>query len=170
MTTNPSEQAIREIVARELCRRAWGNTCSGIELEEGINCLWPGYLPDATVAVDAMCRVAAPEPAQQTDTDYSENAGRDCPMCRHSAVDWHCPKCGISGVSEETLLETLNAQQTDRNAVLTKTCSWEPESEDTYLTGCGKNFTFTDGGVADNGFEFCPFCGAAILIQNETDS
>lgn len=53
---------------------------------------------------------------------------------------------------------------------MTKACAWEPESEDTHLTGCGKNFTFTDGGVADNGFEHCPFCGGHIAITNEADS
>lgn len=51
-----------------------------------------------------------------------------------------------------------------------KACVWEPESEDTHLTGCDKNFTFTDGGVADNGFEFCPFCGGHITFANEADS
>lgn len=51
-----------------------------------------------------------------------------------------------------------------------KQCEWTPDDESTWNTACKKVFAFTDGGVADNGFEFCPFCGGAILIQNEADS
>lgn len=51
-----------------------------------------------------------------------------------------------------------------------KDCEWKPDGDDTWNTGCKKIFTFSDGDCADNGFEFCPFCGGAITIQNETDS
>lgn len=51
-----------------------------------------------------------------------------------------------------------------------KNCEWTQVCEDYFDTGCSKNFEFSDGGVADNGFEFCPFCGGAITIQNEGDS
>lgn len=51
-----------------------------------------------------------------------------------------------------------------------KTCEWTENGEDCFDTGCCKNFEFSDGGVADNGFEFCPFCGGAITIKNEGDS
>ena len=27
---------------------------------------------------------------------------------------------------------------------------------------CGKEFSFNEGNAKDNGFEFCPFCGAKI--------
>lgn len=51
-----------------------------------------------------------------------------------------------------------------------KTCEWVENGEDCFDTACRKNFEFSDGGVADNGFEYCPFCGGAIVIQNEADS
>lgn len=51
-----------------------------------------------------------------------------------------------------------------------KNCEWKPDGEDCWLTACQKHFYFTDGNCADNGFEFCPFCGGAIVIQNEADS
>ncbi len=49
-------------------------------------------------------------------------------------------------------------------------CEWTPDGDDTWDTNCRKLFTFTDGNVADNGFEFCPFCGRPIAIENEADS
>lgn len=51
-----------------------------------------------------------------------------------------------------------------------KTCEWKQDGEDSWPTACGHNFYFSDGGVADNGFEFCPFCGGHIVVQNEADS
>ena len=53
---------------------------------------------------------------------------------------------------------------------LAEGCEWTPDSDDTWNTGCRKYFTFSDGGIADNRFEFCPFCGGAIFILNEGDS
>lgn len=49
-------------------------------------------------------------------------------------------------------------------------CEWTPRAEDIWDTECRKFFTFSDGTLAENGFEFCPFCGGAIIIQNEGDS
>ena len=51
-----------------------------------------------------------------------------------------------------------------------KNCEWTQVCEDYFDTACKKYFEFSDGGVADNGFEFCPFCGGAITIKNEGDS
>lgn len=51
-----------------------------------------------------------------------------------------------------------------------KNCEWEGDGEDCYSTDCGKAFEFNDGSAADNGFEFCPFCGGHIIIANESDS
>lgn len=49
-------------------------------------------------------------------------------------------------------------------------CEWTPDGDGCWHTGCNKHFEFTDDGPAENGFEFCPYCGAALLIQNEADS
>lgn len=51
-----------------------------------------------------------------------------------------------------------------------KNCDWEPDSEDSWSTACRKIFTFSDGGIAENGFEFCPFCGGRINVLNEAES
>jgi hypothetical protein len=51
-----------------------------------------------------------------------------------------------------------------------KNCTWTPDGDDAWNTGCKMVFNFSDGGVAENGFEFCPFCGGAIHIENEADS
>lgn len=43
-------------------------------------------------------------------------------------------------------------------------CRWaySGEWEDAWWTTCGEGFTFTTGGPAENGFEFCPYCGQPI--------
>ena len=47
-----------------------------------------------------------------------------------------------------------------------KTCKWHkphPEYEDVYYeTSCKHSFMFNDGGVEDNGFDYCPYCGEEI--------
>jgi hypothetical protein len=42
------------------------------------------------------------------------------------------------------------------------TCAWTEDEDDTWETECGHAFTFIDGGVSDNSFSFCPFCGGKI--------
>lgn len=49
-------------------------------------------------------------------------------------------------------------------------CEWKQDAEDSWKTACKKMFIFTDGGIAENGFHYCPFCGGNIVIQNEPES
>ena len=55
-------------------------------------------------------------------------------------------------------------------------CVWSQEDEggDTYTTGCGQMWTFTEGTAKDNGMNFCHHCGKPVeswIVQwdNETD-
>lgn len=50
-----------------------------------------------------------------------------------------------------------------------KNCEWKYDDE-AWNTGCKTYFIFNEEGPAENGFEFCPFCGGHIVIANETDS
>lgn len=50
-----------------------------------------------------------------------------------------------------------------------KTCEWKEDPEGNWDTGCKKYFTFIDEGPAENGFEFCPYCGGRLTIANEAD-
>lgn len=54
--------------------------------------------------------------------------------------------------------------------IVDKNCEWTPDGDDCHMTSCNKHFYFSDGDVADNGFEFCPFCGGHINVLNEADS
>lgn len=53
-----------------------------------------------------------------------------------------------------------------------KTCEWKQDGGEgnDYATDCQNMFTFIDDGPAQNGFEFCPYCGGRLTIQNEADS
>lgn len=44
-------------------------------------------------------------------------------------------------------------------------CVWiyDPD-DDVYMTStCDQLFQFTTGGIAENGFKFCPYCGGRII-------
>jgi hypothetical protein len=42
-------------------------------------------------------------------------------------------------------------------------CDWTQNGDGYHKTGCNKDFLFTEDGVEENGFCFCPFCGKAIF-------
>lgn len=45
-----------------------------------------------------------------------------------------------------------------------KTCIWIAD-ESIYETSCKEAFEFTNGGVKENKFLFCPYCGGKIEAQ-----
>ena len=43
-------------------------------------------------------------------------------------------------------------------------CTWEYcEFEESWNTSCGKSFMVLDGGPAENGMKYCPFCGGKLI-------
>jgi hypothetical protein len=46
-------------------------------------------------------------------------------------------------------------------------CEWNDDDEGMFETECGNAFVFNDGGPADNGFRFCPYCGKPIAGSAE---
>ncbi len=47
-------------------------------------------------------------------------------------------------------------------------CWWEyDEFENSWHTTCGNAWCFEDGGVKENGVNFCPFCGLSVAIVKE---
>lgn len=79
--------------------------------------------------------------------------------------------CGYFGGKEPQYIMAMKARAAIKAADSVKeNCVWTQVCEDYFDTECKKYFEFSDGGVADNGFEFCPYCGGAITIQNEGDS
>jgi len=52
-------------------------------------------------------------------------------------------------------------------------CEWRKESDnwgDTYWeTGCHNCFSFSEGGVDENGFKYCVYCGGVIKVEGEGD-
>lgn len=42
-------------------------------------------------------------------------------------------------------------------------CHWTPpDDQDLIETECGESFTFNDGGIEENHFKYCPFCGREV--------
>ena len=52
-------------------------------------------------------------------------------------------------------------------------CVWKPASgigaliDDYWDTNCGEAFYFDTGGIEENGFNFCPYCGKEIEVRDE---
>lgn len=42
------------------------------------------------------------------------------------------------------------------------TCSWSADEDGTWETECDELFQFTTDGPKENGFKFCPYCGARL--------
>lgn len=66
---------------------------------------------------------------------------------------------------------TLNAQdfiaQTIKNNLRggASSCLWRHDDiHDKHDTECGEAMAFETGGIKENGYVFCPFCGGNILI------
>ena len=49
-------------------------------------------------------------------------------------------------------------------------CVWEEEVDfgdggmGAFETSCDNSFAFNDGGISENDFKFCPYCGGAIMV------
>jgi hypothetical protein len=47
----------------------------------------------------------------------------------------------------------------------TEGCIWTVDKEGVWETGCDNAFFFDSGGVADNKFNFCPYCGKPLKAE-----
>lgn len=46
---------------------------------------------------------------------------------------------------------------------LRKDCIWTFDNDGYYQTTCGNGWSFEDGGIRDNGVNFCPYCGGIVI-------
>lgn len=42
------------------------------------------------------------------------------------------------------------------------TCDWSNADDDTWATDCGEVHCFLDGGIVENRYVWCPYCGGLI--------
>lgn len=61
----------------------------------------------------------------------------------------------------QTMLNRSLAADAERE-IIDAHCDWEDDEDGTYHTHCKNAFVFIDGGFAENGFLFCPFCGGRV--------
>lgn len=49
------------------------------------------------------------------------------------------------------------------------TCVWKWEYDGFYYLSCGNAFQFTEDGIRENSFKFCPYCGKLIeeVVEDE---
>jgi hypothetical protein len=51
-------------------------------------------------------------------------------------------------------------------SVKPKTCVWQYQEDcDYYETECGNGAVFTNGGVKENEYKYCPYCGKKIEVE-----
>lgn len=48
---------------------------------------------------------------------------------------------------------------------MSDTCKWTEDSDGNWATGCDNLHCFMTGGVEENDYEYCPYCG--LLIDAE---
>jgi DNA-directed RNA polymerase subunit RPC12/RpoP len=52
-----------------------------------------------------------------------------------------------------------------------KFCAWEFNEDDgTHETQCGQTHYFPEGGIADNRYVFCPYCGRRIDEMHDQEN
>ena len=44
-------------------------------------------------------------------------------------------------------------------------CTWTEDDDGVWSTQCGEMFEFTNDGLPENRFEFCPYCGKYIKVR-----
>jgi len=49
----------------------------------------------------------------------------------------------------------------------THKCTWTESEDEPIETDCGNAFEFTEGGIKENGFVYCPYCGGEIVQRFE---
>ena len=82
---------------------------------------------------------------------------------RYTAVfEW--PDGGAPGVKrgDGWLGGELCAVQFDD--ALGKECKWAEGAGCEWRTGCGLLYEFYAGGPADDSFDYCPYCGARLIL------
>lgn len=46
-------------------------------------------------------------------------------------------------------------------------CRWTRDEDDTWFSGCGEAFVFTDGTPRENKYAYCPYCGRTLEQVDE---
>ncbi len=46
---------------------------------------------------------------------------------------------------------------------LDRSCQWKFDNDGYYQTTCGNGWSFDDGGIPDNGVNYCPYCGGKVF-------
>lgn len=72
-----------------------------------------------------------------------------------------CHLCAKS-VSTEVPTHTTVRAFIECPECMSKRCMWTLEEDGFFETDCGQTFIFEEGGVEDNGFNWCPYCGRGI--------
>jgi len=67
-------------------------------------------------------------------------------------------------VVSATDVETRVVHQDKDGHKMTAICTWTVDAIDGgHDTACGSKHDFTDGGIAENSYVYCPFCGGTIV-------
>jgi|CXWL01.1.fsa_nt_gi hypothetical protein len=64
----------------------------------------------------------------------------------------------------------MAAEEESRERFLERECTWSCDPPGPWMTRCDQAFEFTEGegGPVENGFRFCPFCGAPLRVTTYT--
>lgn len=107
---------------------------------------------------------------KQLEAENAELRGRlfslTCKECGDNLKSLYCPSCGRP--MAQVVGQEYPSYAALRERVKTK-CKWIP-GEDSFHweywnTECGHGFKFEGGGLEDNEFLYCPYCGGPIEVE-----
>lgn len=69
-----------------------------------------------------------------------------------------CPECSTWSVGDRNAIrEAVERLRT------TPPCTWTPDGDGNWDTGCGHCFMFEDGSPSENLARFCSYCGGVLI-------
>lgn len=81
----------------------------------------------------------------------------------------HSPRPAQKKLAEQRIEKARSALEAalEQQQAEPQTCLWLPWDDDampsTYHSACGEVFSFTEGGLQENGFRFCYACGGKVV-------
>ena len=92
-----------------------------------------------------------------------------CDMCGASYYELESHICDMADVKAE--LDALREQLAAAEQKMDRTCSWYDDGG-CWISQCGNAWTFNadgDDGPAENDMKFCPFCGGAVVLNDDDE-
>ena len=86
----------------------------------------------------------------------------NCPnaVCAFNGVRWDVPTWNEIN---KAVREKRERERENKESPRQESCLWEIDEDGCFETGCDEKHMFIEGGIQDNRYKFCPYCGGEIM-------